>query len=126
MINIFNYIDRPSPIHGLTGATKLVCMLLWTFAAMVTFDTRYLAILAVLSLLLFRFSKIKFRDVKVMVWVTVVFLLLNNALIFVFSPQHGTELYNSVHVIFGKGRFALTQEQLFYHLNLFLKVLLMV
>ena len=43
MTNIFNYIDRSSPIHRLTGATKLVCLLLWSFAAMATYDTRMLA-----------------------------------------------------------------------------------
>ena len=32
MTNIFHYIDRPSPIHALTGATKLICVLLWSFA----------------------------------------------------------------------------------------------
>ena len=53
MTNIFNYIDRPSPIHRLTGATKLVCLLLWSFAAMATYDTRLLVFLALLSLLLF-------------------------------------------------------------------------
>ncbi len=49
MRNIFNYIDRPSPIHDLTGATKLVCLLLWSFAAMMTYDTRLLAVLPVIS-----------------------------------------------------------------------------
>ena len=29
MINLFNYIDRPSPIHRLTGACKLVCLIAW-------------------------------------------------------------------------------------------------
>ena len=24
MINLFNYIDRPSPIHRLTGTSKLI------------------------------------------------------------------------------------------------------
>ena len=28
MVNLFNYIDRSSPIHRLTGATKLICLLL--------------------------------------------------------------------------------------------------
>ena len=28
MVNLFNYIDRESPIHRLTGATKLLCLLL--------------------------------------------------------------------------------------------------
>ena len=34
MINLFNYIDRPSPIHRLTGACKLVCLIAWSLAAM--------------------------------------------------------------------------------------------
>ena len=48
MTNIFNYIDRPSPIHRLTGATKLVCLLLWSLAAMTTYDTRFLVVLPVI------------------------------------------------------------------------------
>ena len=50
MRNIFNYVDRPSPIHRLTGAAKLVCLLLWSFAAMTTYDTRLLVFLTLLSL----------------------------------------------------------------------------
>ena len=42
MTTIFNYIDRPSPIHRLTGATKFACLLLWSFASMSTYDTRML------------------------------------------------------------------------------------
>jgi len=40
MAGLFNYIDRKSPVHTLTGASKLACLLLWSFAAMLTFDTR--------------------------------------------------------------------------------------
>ena len=43
MTRIFNYIERQSPIHRLTGATKLICLLLWSFAAMVSYDTRLLS-----------------------------------------------------------------------------------
>ena len=39
MVNLFNYIDRPSPIHRLTGASKLVCLLAWSVAAMTSFYT---------------------------------------------------------------------------------------
>ena len=59
MNGIFNYIDRESPIHRLTGATKLVCLLLWSFAAMMTYDTRLLAVLPVISIVLFIVSKIR-------------------------------------------------------------------
>ncbi len=55
---IFNYIDRPSPIHRLTGATKLCCLLLWSFAAMTSYDTRLLAFLAAAGVAVFVLSLI--------------------------------------------------------------------
>lgn len=123
MTNLFNYIDRQSPIHRLTGATKFVALLLWSFAAMSTYDTRYLAVLAALSFILFGVSKIRLKDVSFMLGFTAAFMVLNNVLVYVFSPQHGTEIYGTCHIIFGNGKYALTEEQLFYHLNYFLKYL---
>ena len=49
MINLFNYIDRPSPIHRLTGASKLICLIAWSLAAMTTFYTPLLVLLTVNS-----------------------------------------------------------------------------
>lgn len=124
MVNIFNYIDRPSKIHNLTGATKFVCLMLWTFAAMITYDTRFLAILAVLSFILFAIGKIKIKDVSFMLGFTVIFLVLNTIFIYIFSPQHGTEIYGTCTYLWGlSGKYAPTKEQLFYHLNYFLKYL---
>ena len=123
MKNIFNYVDRQSPIHALTGATKLVCLVLWSLAAMLTYDTRFLAVLPVISFVLFFVSKIKLKDVSFMLGFTGVFLVLNNVMIYVFSPQHGLEIYGCATVLFGSGRYALTAEQLCYHLNLLLKYL---
>ena len=124
MTNIFNYIDRPSPIHRLTGATKLVCLLLWSLAAMTTYDTRFLAVLPVISIVLFRISKIKIRDVSFMLGFTAVFMVLNNVLIFLFSPQRGVGIYGTKSVLFSLGgNYVVTKEQLFYHLNLVLKYL---
>ena len=124
MINIFNYIDRPSPIHRLTGATKLVALLMWSFASMVTYDTRMLAALTLLSLVVFRISKIKIKDVSFVLGFTVVFMVLNNVLVFAFAPQHGVEVYGSRNELFSLGgNYVVTSQQLFYHLNLFLKYL---
>ena len=124
MVNLFNYIDRSSPIHRLTGATKLICLLLWSFAAMATYDTRLLLVLSLLSILLFRISKIRLRDVSFMLGFTAAFMILNNLLVFLFSPRHGVEIYGSCHVLLEFGsRYSITQEQLYYHLNLFLKYL---
>ena len=124
MRNIFNYVDRPSPIHRLTGATKLVCLLLWSFAAMSTYDTRLLVLLTVLSLALFALSKIRFKDVSFLLTFMGAFMVLNNVMIFLFSPQHGVELYGTCHPVWTiTGRYVVTKEQLFYHLNLVLKYL---
>ena len=124
MNGIFNYIDRDSPIHRLTGATKLVCLLLWSFAAMMTYDTRLLAVLPVISIVLFIVSKICLRDVRFMLGFTLVFMVLNNVLVFLFAPQHGVSLYGTKHVLFSLGgNYVVTKEQLFYHLNLVLKYL---
>lgn len=124
MINLFNYIERPSPIHKLTGASKLIALLMFSISTMTSFYTPFLAVVAVIALLLFRVSKIRLREVSFLVGAVTVFMLMNNVLIFLFSPEHGVSLYGSRHVLlsFG-GRYAVTQEQLFYHLNLLLKYL---
>lgn len=122
MINLFNYIDRPSPIHRLTGASKLVCLLLWSLAAMSGFHTPLLAVLTVAGLGLFKLSKIRLKDVSFMLGFTMVFMLMNNLLIFLFSPEHGVSIYGTRTVLFKiAGPYVVTAEQLFYHLNVALK-----
>lgn len=122
MNNLFNYIEKESPIHSLTGATKLVCLLLWSLAAMTTYDTRLLVVLAVMGIALFPIGKIGIKDVSFMLWFTLVFLVLNTVLVYVFSPQHGTTVYGTCTYLFGlTGHFAPTAEQLFFQLNYILK-----
>lgn len=124
MTNIFNYIDRKSPIHALTGAAKLTCLLLWSLAAMTTFDTRLLALMPVIAFSLFAVSRIRYRDVRILLWFTFVFMVMNNLLIFLFSPEHGVEIYGTrteiCHLFW---RYSLVKEQLFYQLNVVLKYL---
>lgn len=121
---IFNYLDRPSPINRLTGATKLSCLLVWSFAAMITFDTRLLAAMTVMAFSLFFVSKIKYSDVKAIFWFTFVFMVLNNVLIFLFAPEHGVGIYGTRHLICKLFlNYNLIQEQLFYQLNVVLKYL---
>ena len=124
MTNLFNYIDRPSPIHRLTGATKFVCLMLWSFAAMSTYDTRMLIGLVIGSMILFVIGRIHIRDVSFMLGFTAIFLIINSIMIYLFSPHHGTEIYGTCTYLWGMtGRFAPTAEQLFYHLNYLLKYL---
>ena len=119
---MLSYIKKDSPIHKLTGATKLICFLLWTIAAMITYDTRVLVGLFVVGIIAFKISKIKFKDIYFVLYFILFFLLLNALMIFVFSPYQGVEIYGSrtdlFHLI---GPYTVTKEQLFYELNVILK-----
>ena len=122
MTNLFNYIDRPSPIHKLTGASKLFGLILWSLGAMSGFHPPCRAVLTGGALVLFKVSKIRVKDISFMLGATLVFLVLNNLLIYLFSPEHGVEIYGSRTVLLeGIGRYTITAEQLFYHLNVVLK-----
>ena len=124
MNNLFNYIEKDSIIHRLSGATKLSALILLSFASMTSFDTRFLSILTVFAFILFGLSKIRLGEVKVLFIFTFVFMILNNVLIYIFSPEHGVEIYGTRHVLMGGfSRYTITSEQLFYHLNVILKYL---
>lgn len=126
MKSLFNYVERSSAIHSLTGAAKLCCLLLWSFAAMTTYDTRLLALLAAGGVALFALSRLRVSDVSFLLGFVTVFMILNNVLVFLFAPEHGVSLYGTRHVLFSLGgRWVVTKEQLFYHLNLLLKYLAM-
>ncbi len=119
---MLSYIKKDSPIHKSTGATKLICFLLWTIAAMITYDTRVLIGLFIVGIIAFKISKIKFEDVYFILYFILFFLALNALLIFIFSPYEGVEIYGSrtdlFHLI---GPYTVTKEQLFYELNVILK-----
>ena len=122
MINLFNYIDRPSPIHRLTGACKLVCLITWSLAAMTSFYTPLLIVMTVASFFLFHTAHLKVRDISFMLGLMLVYIVMNNVLIFLFSPDHGTSIYGTETVLFPLfGPYVVTAEQLFYHLNVILK-----
>ena len=122
MINLFNYIDRPSPIHRLTGATKLVCLVAWTVAVMTSFYTPLLFAMTVVAVLLFKIAKLKLKDISFVLALMIIYVVMNNLLIFLFSPDHGAKLYESETVLFKiAGPYVVTAEQLFYHLNVILK-----
>lgn len=122
MKNLIGYVDRPSVIHSLTGAAKLICMLLWSFAVMLTYDTRVLAVLLIMGLSVFIVSKIRLSDVSIVLAFMLVFLVLNNIAVFFFSPEEGVRIYGTRHELCHLfGWYYVTAEQLFYMFNISLK-----
>lgn len=123
-IAIMSYISRKSPIHALTGSTKLIFFILWSIASMITYDTRVLLCMFAGSMILFKISTVKWKEISVVVYLALVFLLMNNLFVYLFAPEYGVELYESRTLLFTiAGPFTVTLQQLFYHLNMTLKVL---
>jgi energy-coupling factor transport system permease protein len=123
-VEMLSYIDRKSPIHNLTGATKLLCFIMWSFAAMLTYDTRILILLSITSVIIFFISKIKFKEIFFVLVFILIFLFINNSAIYIFSPQEGVKIYGTKHILFElAGNYNVTLEQLFYVFNITLKYL---
>lgn len=115
-IAVLSYIKRQSLVHELTGTTKLIFFIAWSVASMVTYDTRVLLCLFLISIAVFKASKIKIRDISIVLGLAAVFLLMNNFFVYVFSPEYGVELYGSRTVLFTiVGPYSITLQQLFYH-----------
>ena len=116
------YRELESPIHNLTGATKLICLILWSLTSMLTYNTFVLAFLVIFSIMIFKISKVKFKQISFVFYFIVVFLIINNIAIFIFSPYEGVATYKSrtdlFHIV---GPYTVTSQQLFYHLNITLK-----
>ncbi|SDZ22420.1 energy-coupling factor transport system permease protein [Evansella caseinilytica] len=119
---MLSYLDRNSPIHRLTGATKLLCFLMWSAAAMLTYDTRILLAMFIGSLVLFKLSRIRVQEVSFVLILILLFLMINNIAIYLFSPQEGVNIYGTSHqLVHLVGRYNMTLEQLFYQFNITLK-----
>ena len=126
-IAILSYIKRHSLVHELTGTTKLIFFIAWSVASMVTYDTRVLTCMLLISFVVFRVSKIRIRDISIVLGLAAVFLLMNNLFVYLFSPEYGVDLYESRTVLLTiAGPYTITLQQLFYHLNMTLKVICVV
>ena len=89
---------------------------------MTSFYTPLLIALTIMSFLLFRWAKLKIKDISFVLSLMLVYIVINNVLIFLFSPEHGTTIYGTETVLFKlAGPYVVTAEQLFYHLNVILK-----
>ena len=59
---VLNYIPRDSFIHRLSGTTKFIIFLSFSFLCGLSFDTRVLLVLLALSIIGFILSKIKLKE----------------------------------------------------------------
>ncbi|MDH6370129.1 energy-coupling factor transport system permease protein [Paenibacillus sp. PastF-3] len=119
---MLTFTKQDSPVHRLTGATKLILFIVWSLTGMITYDTRCLIVMLLFSLIAFRVSKVQFQDYAFVLYFILLFFVLNHIAIFIFSPLEGVKVYGSRHdIVHLVGRYTVTYEQLFYQLNIALK-----
>ena len=122
MARLLTYTPKNTWIHRLSGVTKMLFFILWSIAGMLTYDTRVLAVMLAISLLIFKVSKTEWKQVGTVFKFILFFLFLNLITVFLFSPYQGTEIYGTKTVLFHiAGRYSVTTEQLFYEFNIMLK-----
>jgi len=122
MSRLLTYDPKDTWIHRLSGITKLIFFLAWSIVSMITYDTRVLVFMLVSSLIIFRVSKIEWKQISTVFKFILFFLCLNLLAIFIFSPYEGVKIYGTrtdlLHIV---GNYTITMEQLFYELNIMIK-----
>lgn len=122
MSRLLTYDPKDTWIHRLSGLTKLVFFLVWSIVSMITYDTRVLLFMLISSLIIFRVSKIEWKQISTVFNFILFFLCLNLIAVFLFSPYEGVKIYGTqqdlLHIA---GNYTITKEQLFYEFNIMIK-----
>lgn len=122
MSSSLSYIKKNSVIHSLNGSTKFLFFLIWSIAAMITYDTRILVSMFFLGGIFFIMSGIKWKEVKFAVCFMMGLIALNLIALYFFAPEQGVEIYGTRHeLIHLFWRYSIVEEQLFYLFNFMMK-----
>ncbi len=122
MARLLTYAEKDTWIHRLSGVTKMIFFLLWSIVGMITYDTRVLVVMLLISLVVFKISKTEWKQVGTVFLFILFFLVFNLVVIFLFSPYEGEKIYGQRTDLFHLfGNYYVTKEQLFYELNIMLK-----
>jgi len=123
-IKLFSYNSVDTPIHRLSGLTKLLCFLFLTFAVMYSYDIRVVLFIMFFSVCILKISRIQYAQIRTMVIYVLIFIVTNTIISFFFSPEMGVEIYGTRHPITKLfGNIYLTQEQILYQVTKFFKYL---
>ena len=121
-MKLFSYNTVDTPIHRLSGLTKLICFLLLTFAVMFSYDIRVILAVTIFSIVILSLSQIRYSQIRLMIIYVFIFVLTNAVISFFFSPEQGVTIYGTRHNIVNLyGEYKLTWEQIFYQVTKFFK-----
>ncbi|HHW4957028.1 TPA: energy-coupling factor transporter transmembrane component T family protein [Streptococcus suis] len=119
---LIGYHPGTGLIHSLSAVSKLLFFLIVSILAMITYDTRLTLFIAVFSLALFKMSGIRYKEISLVLILTIIFATMNALMVHLFAPRYGVELYGAdTPLLSGLGVYSLTSQQAFYLVNLLLK-----
>ncbi|HEL2216383.1 TPA: energy-coupling factor transporter transmembrane protein EcfT [Streptococcus suis] len=119
---LIGYHPGTGLLHSLSAVSKLLFFLIVSILAMITYDTRLILFIAVFSLALFKMSGIRYKEISLVLILTIIFAAMNALMVHLFAPRYGVELYGAdTPLLSGLGVYSLTSQQAFYLVNLLLK-----
>ena len=119
---LIGYHPGTGLIHSLSAVSKLLFFLIVSILAMITYDTRLILFIAVFSLASFKMSGIRYKEISLVLILTIIFAAMNALMVHLFAPRYGVELYGAdTPLLSGLGVYSLTSQQAFYLVNLLLK-----
>lgn len=81
---ILGYQPGHSFIHSLNATSKLIFLILVSIGCMITYDTRFLVGICIISLILLKIAGIKWNQVSFIVSFIIIFALINLLTVFLF------------------------------------------
>ena len=122
MSRLISYEKKNTPVHKLSGFTKLVFFIVWCMASALTFETGILLLMLVMGLVIYKISDVKWKQVSTIFAAVMFFMVINLTCIFFFAPYQGSAIYGTrTDIVHMFGNYSLTREQLFYEFNVFIK-----
>ncbi|MGL5977958.1 MAG: energy-coupling factor transporter transmembrane component T family protein [Erysipelotrichaceae bacterium] len=115
---LFSYNYEDTFIHNLSGMTKLLALLILSFAVMLSYDIRVILLIGVICLYAMKLSNIRWNQIRFVMYYIMGFAVINMILTFLFSPLEGVSIYGTQHdIIHFFGNYTLTWEQVFYQVT---------
>ena len=122
MTAVLSYVKRNSVIHNLTGTTKLFFFIMWSIAAMITYDTRMLVGMFLIGCILLVISTLKWKEISFALTFMYILMGINLLGIYIFAPEQGVVIYGSRSLVAELfWHYSITLEQLFYMFNYLMK-----
>lgn len=115
------YVEGNSIFHKLSGVSKILLFVIWTMITIMFLDIRVFLVMGIISSIMLYLAQIPSRILKPLLWIMVVFNLINIIFILLITPQYGSELVGTNTKLINIGYSYINKETLFYVLTISLK-----